>query len=352
MALPLSVLKEDRILILAPHPDDECIGVGGLLAKYASRCDVIVMTDGRYGGVHTPPEEEWKVRKKQYENEMKYLGVSSYRWIGFEDGTLFHNKSCMEDIDFSLYTKIFLPWGEDNHMDHTATYIYAVEKIKEQQLTGTEVFQYEVHVPFHDVTEYLDITSHIDEKIKLIRFHEEQVSAFDYDMIARSLAKYRACQRNQPDRYYETYIKTDIFKGNMSDAFLQREAMLQKYKQFYRVLIDWLNACLDGRTIYNYLAERNIRKVAIYGYADIGKLLYKELVKSDISVHSILDKRFIDSGSDMVQVCHPEDGDRSVDAVLVTVITDCNSVKTELEHMGYHNIYPVSRIMEELNSHS
>lgn len=350
MALPLSVSKDDKILIIAPHPDDECIGTGGLLAKYAGQCDVVVMTDGRYGGNNTAPEKEWKIRKKQFENEMEYIGLSYYRWLGYEDGTLINHKSCMRDIDFSIYTKIFLPWGEDNHADHTAAFMYAVEKIKEQQLMDTEIFQYEVHAPFHDVTEYLDITPYIDEKIKLIRFHEEQVNAYDYDMIAKSLGKYRACQMNQPNQYYETYMRTNVFNSNFTDVYLQRETMLQKYKIFYRVLCNWINLYLAGKTVCNFFEDKNIERVAIYGYGGIGKILHKELTKSDIEICCILDKRAIKSEPDAVKVCHPEDGDRSADAVLVTVMLDYDSIKTELERMGYHNIYLLSAIIDELGT--
>lgn len=41
--------KEDKILIVAPHPDDESIGCGGLLALYGKQCDVRLLTDGRRG---------------------------------------------------------------------------------------------------------------------------------------------------------------------------------------------------------------------------------------------------------------------------------------------------------------
>lgn len=47
--IPLSVSNQDKIVIIAPHPDDECIGTGGLLALYPTLCDVIVLTDGRQG---------------------------------------------------------------------------------------------------------------------------------------------------------------------------------------------------------------------------------------------------------------------------------------------------------------
>ena len=48
--LPIVIDSEDKIAIIAPHPDDECIGVGGILSLYPELCDVFVLTDGRYGG--------------------------------------------------------------------------------------------------------------------------------------------------------------------------------------------------------------------------------------------------------------------------------------------------------------
>lgn len=43
----LEISEKDRILILAPHPDDECIGAGGILARYPDLCRVVVLTDDR-----------------------------------------------------------------------------------------------------------------------------------------------------------------------------------------------------------------------------------------------------------------------------------------------------------------
>jgi len=45
----LDFTSSDRLLVVAPHPDDESIGCGGLLLKHADKCDVAVLTDGRHG---------------------------------------------------------------------------------------------------------------------------------------------------------------------------------------------------------------------------------------------------------------------------------------------------------------
>ncbi len=348
MALPISVWNNDRILIIAPHPDDECIGVGGILTQYADICEVIVMTDGRYGGDNTLSVEECIIRKQQFKNEMEYLGIRCYKWLGYEDGNLLNNKQCMDNIDFSRYTKVFLPWGDDNHSDHMAAFVYAIERIRRQKIENIEIYQYEVHVPFHDITDYLDITSCIEEKMRLIQFHVEQVRGRAYDMIAKALGKYRACQMNQPNKYYEVYVKTEISNAFLENAFVYRERLLQKYKQFYRILLNWINSNVEGKSICKYLEKRGIQRVAIYGYADIGKALSRELVQNGIVISSILDKRVLNCEIEGMEICNPADGDRSVDAVLVTVAQEYDGIRDVLEKLGYSNIFWVLEIVEEL----
>ena len=45
----LSIKENDKILVIAPHPDDECIGVGGVLSLYPELCTVILLTNGSRG---------------------------------------------------------------------------------------------------------------------------------------------------------------------------------------------------------------------------------------------------------------------------------------------------------------
>ena len=47
------IQSTDKILVVAPHPDDETIGLGGLLLLYGEQIDVLVLTDGSKGNHHS-----------------------------------------------------------------------------------------------------------------------------------------------------------------------------------------------------------------------------------------------------------------------------------------------------------
>lgn len=346
--LPINISQTDKIIIIAPHPDDECIGTGGLLSLYPELCDVIVLTDGRQGHKDIAPEVVKEIRRQEFENEMKYVGIHSYSMLGYEDGKLLQHMDCLKEIDFSVYTKVFVPWGNDNHPDHTAAYLAAIERLRQQQVTNVTVYQYEVHVPLHDVTHILDITLSLEKKMKLIQFHKSQVSSVDYAQIAKALGKYRACQCNLPEKYLEVYLQTDIAHDSLGQEIEVREKTLQKYIQFYRVMLRWLGAIQKGNRIEGYLKAQGIKTVAIYGYADIGKLLYNELLQSDIKVNDILDKRDVKSLVPGFQIRKPSEGHRAVDAVLVTAVYDYDEISIELKEMGYKNIISLQKIVEDL----
>ena len=334
---PLEISDNDRILIIAPHPDDECIGAGGLLALYHGRCEIWVMTDGRQGQGDRTSEEERTIRKNEFEDEMRILDISSYRFWGYADGTLMQQKGCFDDKRLDRFSKIFVTGLNDNHADHMAACRYLADALRKQGNDSAEVYVYEVHAMLQTPTHFLDITSVMEEKLRLIRCHRSQLSSLKYDESARCMAELRAIQSRKAGCYYETYQRmrsADVVED--STFILQDE--LQKSRLFYWVLTRWVKMKNEGHSCAYVLKKRGIHSIAVYGYAEIGKLLCEELIGTDIEVRYIIDKKVEKSEDDSIKVYIPQENLPDVDAVIVTVIYYYDEIRSELEKLGLKNI--------------
>ena len=206
--------EEDRIAIVAPHPDDECIFAAAALLLASDQTDVFVLTDGSHGNTNRSIEEEAAIRKKQFDAEMEYVKPHAVYWFGIEDTKLSENTGIVHSIDFTPYTRIFLPWIESLHPDHRAAAEMCMSEIRKQGCHA-ECYSGEVYKPFPSPSHYIDITSLAEEKRRLIRFHEDQAAL---EEVVLSLNAFRAAQMmHLPEcKFAECYdqIKT----GGSGDA--------------------------------------------------------------------------------------------------------------------------------------
>ena len=200
---------DDRIAIIAPHPDDECLGASAALLKAPDRTDVFVMTDGSHGYSGRTIEEEAAVRRAQFEAEMEYVKPRSWQWMGYEDTKLAEHQHAADQIDFTVYTKIFLPWIRSLHPDHRAAAQICRAAIRKQKAKA-ECFSYETNAPFHIPTHFVDLTGLEEEKRKLAAFHVDQA---EQPPITLSLNRFRAAQMlwREDVTFVECYLKIDAY---------------------------------------------------------------------------------------------------------------------------------------------
>ena len=82
--------SNDRIAIIAPHPDDECLGVSSALLRAPAQTDVYVLTDGGHGNQEKSIEEEAAIRTEQalarFQNLCLEIGGSLYAKVKETDG--------------------------------------------------------------------------------------------------------------------------------------------------------------------------------------------------------------------------------------------------------------------------
>jgi len=191
----LKISSGDRVLIFAPHPDDETLGMGGLISYLSSRKipkKIIFLTvgDGNPYGFfeerkmrYSPKEfiETGFRRRKEALNALKKLGVKQNEviFLGYPDTVLFKmfkkphfpiiGKARLDFVPYDFSpdfrqetkgenlldslekiisdfrpTKIFLPHREESNSDHRATFLF-VKKALLASCLKPEVFQYLIH---------------------------------------------------------------------------------------------------------------------------------------------------------------------------------------------------------------
>lgn len=341
----LSIKENDKLLIIAPHPDDECIGLGGIMALYPHLCRVIVLTDGRQGQGDVAPEIEKDIRRQEFVNEMQVACISDYIMMDYEDGSLMQHTDCLEDVDLTQYTKIFVTGIYDGHPDHTAACISLRQALVKQSVQDMEIYQYEVHSPLREVSHMLDITSVMDKKVSYIRCHQSQLTSLAYDEMAKALARYRAMQNRMRNCCVEAYAIMS-FTENMDNSVIEMQKNLQKSVLFYWVLTRWMDLKISGGGTDDILKKLGYNRISVYGYAELGQLLCRELMDTEVDVLYVMDKKVKDTRIKNLRVYFPQKGLPDVDVIVVTAIYYFDEIQKELLQMGYKCVVSLRELLE------
>ena len=116
-----------RILVLAPHPDDEAIGCGGALLRHGQQEDVVqvvFLTSGEKGG-HGRAEADTKSRREgEARSAAHILGLQSIEFWGLPDGGVRASRAAVARLqakldDFKPDT-VYVTHDREMHSDHRA----------------------------------------------------------------------------------------------------------------------------------------------------------------------------------------------------------------------------------------
>ena len=187
----LKIEPDDRILIVSPHPDDEAIGCGGLILTYGDQVEVLLVTDGRTAHGENLTDEQCAA--KRYIEFKQMLGKTSVRrhfFMNIADGNAISCDKKLDNIDITKYTKIFIPNRTEEHVDHRAVN-ECVRRLLRKKHCKVAIYEYEVWSPLAYPTHYLDISSCIEEKNKLISCYESQLCIRNYHAMVNGINAYR-----------------------------------------------------------------------------------------------------------------------------------------------------------------
>lgn len=128
--LPALALPSGRTVVVAAHPDDESLAVGGLVAELAARGnppEVVVLTDGAASHAGSPtlrPADLAARRADEVRAAVALLSPASrVTLLGHPDGGLREARSAVEDdlrrvLGSSPVDTLVVPWRGDGHRDH------------------------------------------------------------------------------------------------------------------------------------------------------------------------------------------------------------------------------------------
>lgn len=216
----INIKEQDRILVVAPHPDDESIGCGGLLSIYGKQCDVLVITDGDSKNGETDIAD---IRESEFERAISLTGVRNHFFLRIPERKINLFKDRISEIKFSEYNHIFVPNRYDEHKDHVAVY----KIIKRLVNKKSKLYEYEVWTPLRIPNIYVDISEVSENKINMIKAHESQVAELDYVGMIMGLNVYRG--RSHGYEFAECYYC----------AKEMREQKIRRFKRKLRKVIEY-----------------------------------------------------------------------------------------------------------------
>lgn len=124
--------------------------------------------------------------------------------------------------------------------------------------------------------------------------------------------------------------------------------LADKHLHMVRLYDTWMMTKQSGASIEKYLMDKGIHTIAIYGMSYMGVRLFHELKKSGIHVEYGMDRE-TKMRIPKLSIVHPDEAEmEKVDAVVVTAIFAFDSIKRDLENLGFSRIIALDEILYHL----
>ena len=205
-----------RILVLAPHPDDETIGCGGTLLRHAKQRDdvhVVFLTSGEKGGHGRPEAETLRVRENEARKATTVLGVKQIEFWHLTDGALRATPTAVAVLKKKLEQfkpdRIYVTHGKEMHPDHRGAVRLLRQAMAGAKGKRPEVLGYEVWTPIQQLDEIVDISPFLEKKLRAIRIYRSQCAVVGFVEAVRGLNRYRGEMHSWPGGdYAEVFTRT------------------------------------------------------------------------------------------------------------------------------------------------
>lgn len=196
----ISNIRNKKIVLISPHPDDVEIGMGGtafLLAKKNKIHHLIATNGANSANIFKDKKKLVEARKEEAINSNKYMGIKNIKFFEYDEV-----KSKSIKLEFGVKAKeylkrinpdfIFLPHPSlDNHPTHRIVSKAVINNLHMLE-KKPKIICYEVWGAFRKHDYFVDISKTIKIKKKIISFHKSQLKVKDYINGILGINKYHA----------------------------------------------------------------------------------------------------------------------------------------------------------------
>jgi LmbE family N-acetylglucosaminyl deacetylase len=207
-----------RIIVLAPHMDDEIIGPGGTILRHleaGASVTFVYMTDGMAGEPHAKKSLS-EERKAESVRAAGIFGVRDLIFLDGPDGSLDDSPTivaALEKIITNLRpTIIYAPGLTDHHRDHWATNRIlrkSLDRLPSDLSRGIIIRGYEVWTPL-PANRMADITQFVQTKRRAIEVFVSQTRLIDYTWTILGLNQYRSMVHLLGHGYAEAFFESTV----------------------------------------------------------------------------------------------------------------------------------------------
>ena len=201
-----------NVLIIAAHPDDEVLGMGGTIAKHASRHDnvtIIYMATGitarresseqKYTIKNIPKkiQEDWQQEieklRRDAKKSAKLLKVKNVKFFDFPDNEMdgIHLlkvvKVIEKEIKIAKPDRIYTNHYSDLNVDHKVVYNATLAACRPSSFPVNEIISFEVlsstewSYPYNFNPNYfINVEKYVGEKIKAMKSFVSEIRKFPH----------------------------------------------------------------------------------------------------------------------------------------------------------------------------
>ncbi len=206
-----------RVIVIAPHNDDEILGVGGTMAKLVKQGHEVIVCEVTAGDLDN---EMVQLQKREAIVSHDLMGVKTHFMdlpvVGLREMTTRELNSAFQEHMIKLNPDIvFIPHKGDMHIDHRMTIeaamvalrpatfpnlnaVYAYETLSETDWNTPSVDN--IFIP----TMFVDITDEIEIKLKAMECHRSQLCEYPHP---RSLETLKALAMHRGSTVCKKYAE-------------------------------------------------------------------------------------------------------------------------------------------------